>query len=343
MNASRSLISRRQAITGTMATAVSLSRLMAQSPAPQGRKVAITIDDGPAVGAGNDLAAYQRIQAGLVSCFKAEQVPVIMFVNERQLNVDGQRDARVQILHNWLDAGFDLGNHTYSHPQLGPMQVWQFEDDLIKGEVLMRPILEKRGKKLVWFRHPYLNTGSSPEFFREFHEFLAKRGYRVAPVTVDYKDFSYAGVWSRLMRDGKKAEADRVYQALIEAVDKGFEYFEKESREVLGYEVAQTLLIHCNELESVSLRDSIAAMRKRGYTFVTIDEAMRDPAYGRPDVYLGPGGVGWIRRWSMMTGKAPSSGAPQMPSWISELAGPSRNGQGRGGQGRGGQTPIPKY
>lgn len=333
-------ISRRQALTGSVATAVSLSSLIAQGPPAQVRKVAITIDDGPAVGAGNDLAAYQRIQAGIVSCFKAEQVPVIMFVNERQLNVDGQRDARVQILHNWLDAGFDLGNHMYSHPQLAQMQLWQFEDDLIKGEVLMRPILEARGKKLVWFRHPYLNTGSGPEFFREFHEFLAKRGYRVAPVTVDYKDYSYAGVWSRLMRDGKKADADRVYKALVEAVDKGFEYFEKESREVLGYEVAQTLLIHCNELESVSLRDSIAVMRKRGYTFVTMEEAMRDPAYGRPDVYLGPGGTGWIRRWSTMMGRPPSGGAPQMPAWISELA-PPRAG-GRGGPGRGGQPPIPR-
>jgi hypothetical protein len=52
-------------------------------------------------------------------------------------------------------------------------------------------------------------------------------------------------------------------------VDKGFGSFENESLEVLGYEVAQTPLIHCNELESVSLRDSIAVMRKRGYTFVT--------------------------------------------------------------------------
>jgi peptidoglycan/xylan/chitin deacetylase (PgdA/CDA1 family) len=264
-----SRISRRQIIAGSTAAAVSLSSLMAQTPPAAGRKVAITIDDGPA--------------------------------------------------------------------QLGRIELWQFEHDLIKGEVLMRPILEARGKKLVWFRHPYLNTGNSPEFFREFHEFLAKRSYRVAPVTVDYKDYSYAGVWSRLMREGKKADADRVHQALIEAVDKGFEYFERESREVLGYEVAQILLIHCNELESVSLRESIAAMRKRGYSFVTLEEAMRDPAYARPDVYVGPGGSGWIRRWATMIGKAPSSGAPQMPAWISELAPPRA---GRGGQGRGAQTPI---
>jgi peptidoglycan/xylan/chitin deacetylase (PgdA/CDA1 family) len=158
MKASCTLISRRQALTGSLATAVSLSRLLSQVAPAQGRKVAIKIDDGPAVGAGNDLALYQKIQAGLVSCFRAEQVPVIMFVNERQLNVDGQRDVSVQILHNWLDAGFDLGNHMYCHPQLAQMQLWQFEDDLIKGEVLIRPILEARGKKLVWFDSGYASS-----------------------------------------------------------------------------------------------------------------------------------------------------------------------------------------
>ena len=142
------------------------------------------------------------------------------------------------------------------------------------------------------------------------------------------------------MRDGKKADADRVYKALMDAVDQGFEYFENESREVLGYEVAQTLLIHCNELESVSLRDSIAVMRKRGYTFVTLDEAMRDPAYARPDVYLGPGGTSWIRRWATMMGKAPSGKAPQLPTWISDLT-PSRGGRG-GGRGGAGQPPAPR-
>jgi hypothetical protein len=89
MKASCTLISRRQALTGSLATAVSLSRLPSQVAPAQGRRVAITIDDGPAVSAGKDLALYQKIQAGLVSCFRAEQVPVIMFVNDCQLNVDG--------------------------------------------------------------------------------------------------------------------------------------------------------------------------------------------------------------------------------------------------------------
>ena len=89
----------------------------AQSPA-NSRRIAITIDDGPAVGELKDLARFQRISAGLLESLQAEKVPATIFINERQLNVQGQRDGRAAVLANWLDAGFDLGNHTYSHPSI---------------------------------------------------------------------------------------------------------------------------------------------------------------------------------------------------------------------------------
>src|SRR5687767_10429324 len=82
---------------------------------PPGRRVAITIDDGPVVNEMRDLANFQRISAGLIASLRTEKVPATIFVNERQLNVPGQRDARVAVLEQWLDAGFDLANHTYSH------------------------------------------------------------------------------------------------------------------------------------------------------------------------------------------------------------------------------------
>ena len=62
-----------------------------------------------------DLGNFQRITNGLVGSFQIEKVPVTIFVNERQLNVPGQRDARAAVVEQWLDAGFEVGNHAYSH------------------------------------------------------------------------------------------------------------------------------------------------------------------------------------------------------------------------------------
>ena len=73
----------------------------APPPAQPARRVAITIDDGPVVNEMTDLGNFQRITNGLVGSFQAEKVPVTIFINERQLNVPGQRDARAAVPDAW--------------------------------------------------------------------------------------------------------------------------------------------------------------------------------------------------------------------------------------------------
>ena len=260
----------------------------AQAPA-KSRKIVVTIDDGPATGSGRDLDSFLRISDALRESFVAEKIPAIMFVNERQLNVDDQRDARVGALHRWLDAGLDLGNHTYSHPNLGNVTPAHFMDDIVKGEVVSRPLLETRGKKLVWFRYPFLATGNG-ETARTIEDFLVQRGYRIAPVSVDYHDYSYAGAYLRYVRAGDRQKADEHFATVLKMLDDAFTRAETRSTEVLGYELAQTLLIHCNEMNSLTLRITLQRIRDRDYSFVSTDEAMEDPAYKIS--HIRPGGLG---------------------------------------------------
>jgi peptidoglycan/xylan/chitin deacetylase (PgdA/CDA1 family) len=299
-----------------------LSRAMAQTPAPS-RSVAITIDDGPAVNEMKDLGNFQRIARGLLSALEAERVPATIFINERQLNVQGQRDGRAAVLAMWLDAGYDLANHTYSHPSANKASLRDFEDDIVRGDVIMRPLIEERGRKMVWFRYPFLDSGTTPEVHQAIMDFLEQHHYRVAHITVDYKDYSFAGIYSRLLRAGDAGTAERVKQAYLDQVDVGFEHAEKASQEILGYELPQILLIHCNELNSVTLRESIARMRKRGYAFVTLDDATKDPAYARADSFAGSGGS-WLERTAKTMGKKITAPSPRMPQWITDLPRPAR-------------------
>lgn len=300
------------------ATAVALfayGAVLAQSPALD-RRVAITIDDGPAVNEMTDVDRFQRITAGLVGSFRAENVPVTMFVNEVQLNVPGQRDVRAAALDQWLDAGFELANHSYSHPSVNQVPFERFADDVIRGEVVTRAVLERRGKALTWFRFPYLHAGRDEASHGQVLTFLESRGYRVAPVTVDYADYSFAGPFTRELKAGNVEQAHRIRQAYVDQVDPGFEHAEKASMEVFGREIAQVLLIHCNELNSVAVRDTITRMRTRGYRFITLDEAMADPAYARRDTFTGPGGT-WLSRSAAAMGKRiESTQPPRVPAWV---------------------------
>ena len=298
-----------------IAAAAGLATANAQAPAPR-RRVAITIDDGPVVGEMKNLANFERISAGLIESAQAEKVPATIFLNERQLNVIGQRDGRAAVLEKWLDAGFDLGNHTYSHPSANRVTAWQFQDEIVRGEVIMRPLIEARGRKLVWFRYPYLDSGSTAEVHQSIVDFLEQRHYRVAPITVDYKDYMFAGPYSRYLAAGDGETAEKVRQAYLDLLDVGFEEAERASREIFGYELPQILLIHCSEMNSVSLRDSIAKMRKRGYTFITLEEAMSDPAYQRPDTFVSRGGS-WLERSAIALNKPRPRGMEALvPKWI---------------------------
>lgn len=274
-------------VAGFVLAALSLLSSFAGEPA-KSRRIAVTIDDGPAVNTDKDLAQFVKISDALREIFVTEKVPAIMFVNERQFNVDGQRDARVAVLHRWLDAGLDLGNHAYSHPNPNQVGLPAFLDDVVKGEVITRSILEARNRKLIWFRYPFLATGNGP-MAAAIEEFLAQRAYRIAPVTVDYADYNHAGIYSRHLRAGDKAKADEQIATMLQALDVAFARAEARSKEVLGYEAPLVLLIHCNEMNSLTLRQSLQRMRDRGYSFVSIEEAMSDPAYKLP---VRPGAMG---------------------------------------------------
>ena len=292
------------------------------------RRVAITIDDGPVVNEMQDLANFERVSSGLIGALRAEQVPATIFINERQLNVPGQRDARVAVLERWLDAGFELANHTYSHPSLNNVPLWQFGDDVVKGEVITRALLEQRGRTLVWFRYPYLHSGVTADVHQGIMDFLEQRGYRVAPVTIDYADYAFASAYRNQLRAGAPEVAQRIKDAYLAQIDVGFDYAEKASVEVFGAEVAQILLLHCNELNAVTLRESIARMRSRGYKFITLEEAMKDPAYQRPDTFTGPGGS-WLTRTATALGKTISVTNARVPDWIGALGRTSASGAGQ--------------
>ena len=58
-------------------------------------------------------------------------------------------------------------------------------------------------------------------------------------------------------------------------------------------------------------------MRKRGYRFISLGDALGDQAYSLPDTFVGEEGTGWIEHWAITLGKPPQ-GAPVFPQWVIE-------------------------
>jgi len=181
-------------------------------PVPQKtatRAVAVTFDDLPATHAGvvvNQPTNLEELTRRLLTAVRKYNVPAVGFVNEDKLFIDGAAaqsvNRRIGLLKMWLDAGLELGNHTYSHRDLNTTSIEQFQTDLLRGETITRELLKARGMKLRYFRHPFLHVGSDLTTRRAFEAFLAKHDYVVAPVTVDNDDFVYAAAYAQALGRG---------------------------------------------------------------------------------------------------------------------------------------------
>jgi peptidoglycan/xylan/chitin deacetylase (PgdA/CDA1 family) len=294
------------------------------------RRIAITIDDLPWARLDGitppDLQARHR---SLIAALKQADVPVVGFVNENKLEVEGQVDAqRLAMLDDWLDAGYELGNHTYSHADLHGVGMEAYQQEILKGERQLRPLLAKRGMVPRWFRHPYLRAGRAAADKAAVAAFLDEHGYRIAPVTVDNGEWVWAFAYANVMitrPDTPEREAllSRLRQGYVPYMLNKLDYYEAQSLQLLGYALPQVWLMHANELNADAFVELIAAARRRGYRFIALDEALLDQAYARTDGYEGRYGPSWLHRWAMADKKPKEfyAGEPAVPKWVLDLAG----------------------
>ena len=287
------------------------------------REVSVTFDDLPVVGT-RDIAAQQEITKKLLDSITSHRVPAIGFVNENKLLDGGVEDERrVTLLQQWLDAGLDLGNHSFSHPDLHTVPLEAFQADVVRGETVTRRLLTQRGKTLRYFRHPFLHAGRDLETQKHLAKFLASRGCRVAPVTIDNSDWIFASAYMKAVDRVDKEMMQRVAAAYLPYMEKKFEYYERQSRSLMGYEMKQVLLLHANALNADWFGELAKMMKQRGYRFISLEQALEDRAYSSPDTYTGAGGISWLHRWALTQGKAREffRGEPATPAWVMQQAG----------------------
>src|SRR5437867_1906808 len=112
-------------------------------------RVALTFDDLPEVALPtSDHCDALRWNIKLLATLRAHHAPALGLVNTSKAC-----DLR-PVLEAWLDGGHDLGNHTFSHRDLNSMPLAQYEEDIVRGETLLREVLAAHGKRLRYFRYP---------------------------------------------------------------------------------------------------------------------------------------------------------------------------------------------
>lgn len=286
---------------------------------PPSRAVAITFDDLPFQTPAENLCDPVRAMA-LTERFLEMLAPLdthaTAFVNEDKVCEAQRADLLPAILRLWLDAGIDLGDHGFSHMNIHRNTVEAWLDDVDRGALITRPVLAERGRALRYFRHPYLFTGETQEKHDAIAAGLAARGFTVAPVTIDNNDWMFADVYRKAERLGDEALKREIGEAYVAHMTTVLDHFEPYSAELTGgREPAQILLLHANSLNQDWFPQIAALYRARGYRFVSLDEALKDPIYAHPDTYVRANGISWLHRWTFTEGR-PIRWEPDPPDWI---------------------------
>ena len=278
------------------------------------RQVSITIDDLPL---GSNLDVMTNISRTLLKKILSSGVPAIAFVVESRVQKSGEVEQRTALLKEWSDAGIELGNHTFSHPNFAETSLSDYEKDVIAGEPISKKILKERGRKLRYFRFPFLTTGPTLEAKREFERFLKTRGYRIAPVTLDSKDYIFATAYAAAKKRGDKKMVRQIQQDYIAYLDQAFSFYEECSRRLFGREIPQIIRIHAMDITKDTYEFLIAMLKNRGYEFVSLDTALKDKAYATRENYVGKDPLSWIQRWAMEK-EVTLSAEPNLPGYTAQ-------------------------
>jgi len=233
------------------------------------REIAITIDDLPLVASkmdtpGNQQRSTERFMR-IIQVLKENNVPATGFVIAGAIG-----KGQWAFLEQFRDAGFLVGNHTYSHQDLNHMSAEKYIADVARADKILSPILTEP----KYFRYPYLAEGNK-QTKPQVLAYLAENHYTIAPVTIDSKDYRFNEQLYHVPYRSREAYINTLKSSYLAYIWSQTLRAEKRAN---GQPYKQILLIHSNLLNSYVLNDIIQLYKNNGYKFISLTEAMKNPA-----------------------------------------------------------------
>ncbi len=286
----------------------------------QKNQICFTIDDLPVVDYGNsDTSFQQEIVSKLITSFNKYNIPAIGFVNEKKAHSnDTIIPFQVNLLKMWVENGYELGNHTYSHIDYNSCNLKVYTSDILKGELITKEILKQNDQKLIYFRHPYLHVGNTKEKADSLSDFLLNTKYIVAPVTFDSDDYLFASAYQKAYKNADSITLKQIGKDYLLHLERKIVYYEKQTSILFGRNIKHILLLHANLLNA-NYMDTIANLfSKHNYEFINLDKALKDNLYSTEISVYGRWGISWIDKWALSRGftKDFFKDEPVIPSYI---------------------------
>jgi len=253
----------------------------------QSKKIAVTFDELP-------------ISQTFVDVNKAEITREIL-ASLRELNITAtgfvigeQIATSADLIGDWLNEGHTLGSMTWSNQDFHDVGISEFMRQVKMGDEALDPILSQFGQKKRYFRFPFLHYGSTQSDKSKARKILESEHTVISHVTVVGNDYLYN---LRLEQLGSRADSARLEQLMIEYIAQVLGELARQeelAQLVAGKPLAHILQLRANRLNGLFCWNLLSAIKDEGYKFVTLDQALADPAYTITEKYTGNRGVGYL-------------------------------------------------
>lgn len=232
-----------------------LSSILSTLCFAQNKQIAITIDDLPFVGDAKNFHLNM-----IINTLVEKHVPATGFIIAKEVHPENW-----PMLTQFKEAGLGLGNHTFSHASLNTMTAAQYIEEIKKADKILSPVLTEP----KYFRYPYLAMGDSAKKNKVLC-YLSQKHYQVAPITIDSKDFVFNQRLLSVPELGRRAYFQELMPFYLEFIKT-----QTLKAEDNNPNSAQILLIHANLLNAYALPSLITMYLQQGYTFVSLEEALK--------------------------------------------------------------------
>ncbi len=247
--------------------------------------IALTVDDAPSVFAPGspdfDPGRMDRVRTALQETGVRHCVAFV--IGERA------RDHR-EPLRRWLEAGYELGNHTEAHLAASRVGADAYLEGVRGCHALLNELGAFDGGRRAYFRHPFGDRGAAGGAREAIDRAIAQLGYTHADVTLNLHDYCYEAPFIAAARTADAARQTRIRARYRRVADACVARAGKRGTAHWGARFVHVAACHFGPLSEHELGGLVRDLGSR-VAFRSLAEATETPAYRRLAADLSHNGI----------------------------------------------------
>lgn len=229
----------------------------------------------------------------LIETLNKYKVPAIGFMQVLKINDDQNEQA--EIMKMWNDADLEIGIGTYKRNGFYDKQFDEYAGGIEDTVKLAKQISGEKNIRLRYFNYPLRDTSITDDDIQRCEARLKLYNLSVVKYSIDNQEWMYSFPYEMARRANDSGKMLEIKSEFLKYMTEIFDHYEAYSQQTFGRNINQTMGLSTNRLVADSADELFEMLEKRGYEFVSMEEAQSDIAYQTQEDFAGvKAGMSWF-------------------------------------------------